>query len=105
MANLFRNEFKSVHLSGQLLKSIKVKMDESGNYQVEIPPQIYDIAFYRKNKVVRHISQDSYAYDVNFSGGFSGVHKDYVSRCLARAIQMWAAENKIKLKIETTMVK
>ena len=100
LADEFRNEFRTIHLSGQLLKSIKVSKDDSDNYMVRIPPQIYDIAFYRRYKVVKNISTDSYAIDVNLSGGFSGLHKDYIQKCLSIAIQKWAMQNNIKYRID-----
>ena len=36
LAEQFRLEFKSIHLSGQLLRSIDVSTDDEGNYQVKI---------------------------------------------------------------------
>lgn len=100
LAEEFSEEFRAVHLSGQLLKSIKVSKDDADNYMVRIPPQIYDIAFYRRYKVIKNISTDSYALDVNLTGGFSGLHKDYVQKCLSRAIMRWAAQNNVKIKID-----
>lgn len=95
LAEQFRLEFKSIHLSGQLLRSIDVSTDGEGNYQVKIPPQIYDIGFYRKYGIIKNISPNSYAIEVNLTGGFSGMHKDYLAHCLNRAIMAWAATNGI----------
>lgn len=103
LADTFRDEFKAVHLSGQLLRSIKVTRDDVGNYMVEIPPQIYDIAYYRRYKVIKTVSSDSYAIDVNLTGGFSGLHKDYVSRCLSNAISRWAMNNNLKTEIKAAV--
>ena len=105
LADQFRYEFQSVHLSGQLLRSINVSVDDEGNYQVEIPPQIYDVGYYKKYGIIKHISQDSYAIDVNITGGFSGLHKDYLAHCLNRAIMAWAAQNGItKMNMDITRV-
>lgn len=104
LASVFREEFKAVHLSGQLMRSIKVEADGDGNYRVEIPPQIYDIAKFRKSGVVIPTSQDSYALKVNVTGGFSGTHKDYVERAIFAAFARWQQANgldpgKLKMNI------
>lgn len=105
LADQFRQEFQSVHLSGQLLRSITVSEDEDGNYKVEIPPQIYDVGYYKKFYVIKHTSPDSYAIEVNLTGGFSGMHKDYVAHCLSRAVMTWAATNGItKMNMDLSMV-
>lgn len=105
LADQFRLEFQSIHLSGQLLRSINVSTDEEGNYQVEIPAKIYDVGFYRKYGIIKHTSQDSYAIDVNLTGGFSGMHKDYLAHCLNRAIMAWASTNGItKMDIDISRI-
>lgn len=104
LASVFREEFRAVHLSGQLMRSIKVEADGDGNYRVEIPPQIYDIAKFRKSGVVIPTSQDSYALKVNVTGGFSGTHKEYVERAIFTAFARWQQANgldagKLKMNI------
>ena len=99
LAEQFRNEFKSVHLSGQLMKSITITSDEEGNFIVEIPPKIYDIAFYKRHGVVKPISQDSYAFAINFTGGFSGLHKGYFALCVSHAIQIWKTVNRLEINM------
>lgn len=106
IANKIRDEFRSVHLSGQLLDSINVSIDDEGNCQVEIPPQIYDIGYYKRYGIIKHISQDSYAMDVDITGGFSGLHKDFLMNCVKRAITEWAANSGIKhMNIDFSLVK
>lgn len=104
LASAFREEFKAVHLSGQLMRSIKVEADGDGNYRVEIPPQIYDIAKFRKSGVVIPTSQDSYALKLNVTGGFSGTHKDYIERAIFATFVRWHLANgldpgKLKMNI------
>lgn len=105
LAEVFREEFRAVHLSGQLLRSIKVEADGNGNYRVEIPPQIYDIAKFRKSGVIVPTSQNSYALKVNVTGGFSGTHKNYVEKAIMTAFVRWQIANGLnpgKLKMDIT---
>ena len=106
IANRIRNEFRSVHLSGQLMDSINVTIDDEGNCKVKIPPQIYDIEYYKRYGVIKHISPDSYAVDVDIQGGFSGLHKDFLINCIKWAITEWGVNSGIKhMSIEFSVVK
>lgn len=100
----FKKEFQNIHLSKQLYHSIHVFAGDDGKVHVRIPAQMYDVNFYRKRGVIKHISQNSYAMAVNRTGGFSGMHKDYVSRCIYNAINKWKAENRIDIeRINTSL--
>jgi hypothetical protein len=101
-----RKEFEIVHLSKQLYNSIQlVPSSEDGKIHIRIPAQIYDIALYRKRGVIKPISQNSYAWAVNRSGGFSGTHKDYVSRCIYSTIRRWQTENNIHIQKLNTSIR
>lgn len=96
LAEEFRKEFSVIFLSKQLYNSIRVFVDEDGRYHVTIPAQVYDIDFYRKRGIIKHIGTEGYSLDVNITGGFSSRHKDYVAKCIERTIYRWAGENGIK---------
>lgn len=96
LAEEFRKEFSVIFLSKQLYNSIRVFVDEDGRYHVAIPAQVYDIDFYRKRGIIKHIGTEGYSLDVNITGGFSSRHKDYVAKCIERTIYRWAGENGIK---------
>ncbi len=98
IAQQFRGEFDKVHLSGHLRDSIVVRKIDGG-WQVRIPPKMYDIGYWRKSGVLLYNKGNkSYASQVDVTGGFSGVHANYVERCINEGIIMWAAQNGIKIK-------
>lgn len=99
-----KKEFETVHLSKQLYHSIRIFVDENGKIHVIIPAQLYDVGYYRKRGVIKHISQNSYALAVNYYGGFSGTHKDYVTKCIQRTINRWKSENNIKIERLNTKI-
>lgn len=88
IADAIRDEFETVHFSGNLAATIKVYQN-NGNWCVEIPAEVYDVVYYMKNKRVVHTEDKSYASEVDKTGGFSGKHKDYVDRCIKKAIYKW----------------
>lgn len=100
-----RKEFEFVHFSKQLYNSIQIVPGDDGKIHVLIPPQMYDINFYKKRGIIKHISQNSYAMAVNRYGGFSGKHKDYIPRCIYNTIRRWQSENNISIKKMNTSIK
>ena len=104
LKNEFKKEFQTIHLSKQLYHSIQVFAGDDGKVHVRIPAPMYDVNLYRKRGVIKHISQNSYAMAVNRTGGFSGMHKDYVSKCIHNAINRWQSENHIDIeRINTSL--
>ena len=83
-------EFAFVHLSGNLADTIEIRQTAKG-IEVEIPARKYDIAKYLKTGEISYYDGDeSYASQVDESGGFSGLHYGYIDRCIAQAIRRFA---------------
>ncbi len=86
--NKIRLEFNVVHLSKNLMNTIKV-YETSYGYEVEIPAEIYDIKKWFKEGVIVYTGKGSYAQAVNETGGWSESHNGYVECAIASAIQEW----------------
>lgn len=95
--NNIKSDFEKVHLSGNLMNTIKVSYNADG-FQVEIPAEMYDIALYKKDKVLKFTGKGSYAQEVNETGGHSGKHKNYVERAIETAINEWIKKNNLNVK-------
>jgi hypothetical protein len=83
-----KKEFSVAFLSGNLKNSIKIEKGNGNGYNVIIPAELYDIGEWKKTGV-KVYKQGSYASMVDKDGGFSGTHKDYVNRCINKAITRW----------------
>ena len=100
----FKKEFETIHLSKQLYNSIQVFIGDDHKIHVKIAPQMYDLKLYRNRGIIRPYSNNSYALHVNKTGGFSGKHGDYVSRCIANAINRWKSTNRVEIeRINTSL--
>lgn len=89
--NLLRLEFEEVHLSANLMNTIKVNQTAMG-FEVDIPAEIYDLNYYYDKGVIVYNGKGSYAQAVNVDGGFSGTHKGYVEYSIMMAIKEWMKE-------------
>lgn len=94
-----KEEFKIKHLSLNLVNTIKVYSGVEGSWFVEIPAEMYDFKIFRKSGAVVPIGKGSYASKIDNTGGFSGTHKDYIDRCINKAIQIWLKQNNINGKV------
>ena len=85
-----KKEFSLTHLTGNLKDTIKIEKGKNNGYNVIISAKLYDINYWKKTgaKVYRN---GSYASAVDKTGGFSGMHKGYVDKCINRAIERWLA--------------
>lgn len=96
VAKNVKEEFRRIHLSGNLMDTLWVEKLNIGNEEsisnekavvVHIPAVRYDIRRYREEGVVVHMPEEgSYAQAVNISGGFSHSHKGYVEEAITKAI-------------------
>lgn len=94
-----KKEFENVHLSKNLINTIKIYSDKD-NWVVEIPAVMYDFkTYFSKGVIVPYNGDDSYAELINKTGGFSKKHKNYVENCINSAIQQWLASEKIEAKV------
>lgn len=100
IAGNIRENFKEVHLSGNLMDGISVS--KVGNdISVSIPAVRYDINRFRKERVlVLRPAEGSYAEEVNETGGFSGFHVGYVEDAIRKGIIQWCSSLGIKCKEE-----
>lgn len=105
LAECLRDEFKTIHLSGQIMDEIHISTDGKGVYSVEINPRIYDVWSYKKKGIMKHTSPNSYALDVDTEGGFSGMHVGYVYKCIQAAWALWSIQNGIKSDVKLNMTK
>lgn len=92
IADNIRKDFNVVHVSGNLMNTISVYQTETG-WAVDIPAQVYDINYYKLWGAIIPKADASYAQEVDESGGYSGLHKDYIERSIYKSIQQWLLEN------------
>lgn len=91
--------FDTIFLSGNLKNTIYIDFRFNGDIVVGIPAKMYDIPLYRKEKViVFNKGENSYAEEVNITGGFSGKHVNYIDDAIVEAIRNWIGINKIDVK-------
>ena len=84
----FEKEFEKIHLSHNLVDTIKVEEMTDG-YYIDIPADIYDLTWYTHRNIIVYTGEGSYADEVDISGGFSGTHTNYVDNCIAKAMKKW----------------
>lgn len=94
-----KKDFEEIHLSENLMNTIEVSKTESG-FLIEIPAQVYDIARFKNEKVIIYTGSDSYANEVDNSGGFSKKHKDYIENAVLKSIEEWIKENDLIVRVK-----
>ena len=80
-----QKEFAVKHLSKNLVNTIKVE-NLGDQINIVIPAQIYDIAEYKRTKIVKHTGKGSYASDLDKN---SKNHTGYVEKVINMALQEW----------------
>lgn len=100
-----QKEFQNIHLTKNLMDTINIY--KSGDkWIVDIPAQKYDFkTYFETGAIVPYKLGGSYAEKVNEKGGFSKTHKNYVERCINKAIQRWKAYYQINVKVSENNVK
>lgn len=93
-----RANFRNKYVTKNLINTIRIYSDSSGNVMIDIPAEIYDIKEWKKNKAVVYSGGGSYANLVNTTGGFSKTHTNYVEKAIDEAISQWL--NMIKSTVE-----
>lgn len=100
IAGNIKENFREVHLSGNLMDGISVSSTGDG-VSVSIPAVRYDIDRFRKERViVLRPAEGSYAEEVNKTGGFSGFHVGYVEDAIRKGIIQWCSSLGINYKEE-----
>lgn len=94
IAEEIKKEFSGKHLSGSLAKSVRVVVISSDEVDVIIDAPKYDIKEFEESGVIVPVGVESYADEVNQTGGFSKLHMGYVEKAIKSAYVMW----KLKLK-------
>lgn len=105
-----KNDFKKIHLSGNLMDTVWVEDVRSPSILecefygtkpqkmavIHIPAVRYDIKKYREEMVIEHHPEwGSYAQEVDVMGGFSHKHVGYVERAIYKALSTSIRSTKI----------
>lgn len=103
LANLIveeiKKEFAFIHLSKNLINSIKITKSENG-IVIDIDPKRYYIATYQKTGNLKFTpGGGSYASEVDKKGGLSEKHKGFIDRCINAGIQKWLSFYKIDARL------
>lgn len=91
IADAIKKEFDKVHFSYNLVRTMKIEID-GDNVSIDIPAMKFNIKQYKLNRVIKYYYRGSYANLINYTGGFSGRHVDYVQRCIEEGISKWLAQ-------------
>lgn len=92
-------QFKITHFTYNLANTLKIYKNEKGNWCVEIPAEMYNFDIYRKKGIIVKWGDGSYASKIDETGGFSGKHKNYIDKCINRAIILWMNMNNIEGRV------
>lgn len=88
-----KEEFSLVHLSGNLMDTIKIVENGNGEFEVHIPAEKYDLVLFKNHGVLVYNGRGSYAETVNKQGGFSGTHKQFIQKAVEKSITEWLMLN------------
>ena len=110
-----KEEFSDKHLSGNLIKTIKVE-NLGDQIIINIPAKTYNMLLYQTQGVVVHTSNGSYASKLDEKGSEfyaypngtrkggkfikPGHHKGYVDKIINKAIEEWSksiGEDRVKI--------
>lgn len=91
IADAIRKEFKDIHFSYNLVKTMKIEVN-GNDVSIDIPAMKFNLKQYRLKGIIKYYYRGSYANLINYTGGFSGTHKDYTQRCIEEGISKWLAQ-------------
>lgn len=94
----FREEFRNVHLSKNLVNTMKIEVTDTG-VVIDIPAMKYNMKKFRETGVIKYYYRGSYAEQINNTGGLSGKHKDYIEECINKGIQKWLAQKGVEGRV------
>jgi hypothetical protein len=95
--NRLRENFETIHLSGNLINTIEVRRTTFG-FEIDIPAEMYDIPRFEKEGVIVYTGEGSYAQAVDVSGGFSKKHKGYVEKAIQEGINDFIKAKNLKIE-------
>jgi len=94
--NAIREEFGNSDGTGNLIRSIKIELNEFGGINIDIPAEIYDSNYWEKFKVVKQVpGAGSYASQLDEYGK----HKGFLDRTINNSIDVWLQLMSNKYKI------
>ena len=107
-----KEEFQDKYISHNLINTIQVTYDlHRGRIVIDIPAKMYDINHYNKTgeiiygpKMIDGIAYNSYDDLLETTGGFSGLHKNYLIVRVLNAIRLWEGKHEFELKKESKEV-
>lgn len=91
IADEIRKEFKDIHFSYNLVRTMKIEIN-GNDVSIDIPAMKFNIKQYKLHRVIKYYYRGSYANLINYTGGFSGRHQDYIQRCMENGISKWLAQ-------------
>lgn len=91
--------FQTAYQSGNLRDTTYIAPNSNG-YSINVPAQRYDENIWRERKAIVYTHNGSYAQQVDYTGGYSGKHIEYVEIAINLAIQQWANENGYDIEVK-----
>lgn len=89
-----REEFKTSHLSQNLVNTIKIEQ-YNGVVTIDIPAMKYNMKKFKETGVIKYYYRGSYAEQLNQRGE----HKGYVERCIEKGIEKWMAQKGVSCRV------
>lgn len=93
-----KKEFTFTHLTGNLKDTIRIEKNGNEGYNIIVSAKLYDIAKWKETGV-KEYRPGSYASQVDKTGGFSKKHKDYIDRCINRALDRWLTSKRDEYRL------
>lgn len=91
-----QKNFERKRISGNLVKTLRIET-EGEDIRITIPAIKYDATEWKeKGVIVYNQGDESYASEVDETGGPSKKHKDYIEKSIQKATQRWLAEKQLK---------
>ena len=94
-----KNEFKMIHFSLNLFNTLTIYRNDENNWCVEIPAEMYDFKIFKQTGAIVPWGNGSYASRIDETGGFFRKHKNYVNKCINRAIIRWMRSYNIEGRV------
>ena len=92
IVDAIKDEFKHAHLSGNLVKTIKISVKNRGwgktDVFIEIPARKYNVKHFKETGVIKYYNRGSYANIINDFGE----HRGWVERCIKKGMSKWLAQ-------------
>ena len=87
IVDAIKDEFKQVHLSGNLVKTMKIIV-QGNSVLIDIPARKYNMKQFKETGIIKYYNRGSYANIINDFGE----HRGWVERCIKFGISKWLAQ-------------